>query len=468
MTSFVSPSLLVLFVAASGGTAHGATPTPHLEGQVEVDPGTGVMRGDLCLSRLPEQETHSFLLNRGLNIREVRDRGSGKPLEYEGFYEAVNEGDATRYTVEDSVGTRGFCVSYVGAYAVYRVDAGERSVVDWKGQIAFDGRTVRAAEQTVFYPIVIDAATGAALSSVSYELEIACPGCPAIFVNGSAPTAGPQASFSSPLPRPLLLFAGDFPYRSAGGVHFVGATISSADANAIRSGIQTVAEAHATYLGVPYRDEPVYLTFASVSRDHQLGESTWQFVTWPTIAMAGRVPFSELLQEDGGRRVFVPGQGIAHEMAHYYFGTRYVPRGPLRWFLLESTAEFLALEAQRILAGEEAYARAVGAHLEKAVAAEELTPLDEVSEPGEIGGAYRYQLGPLLLIALEGYAGEGVVRNTLADLVRHPPVTEVTYPDLRERFLSAGATAEQLTAFEAECLHRPVASGCLSALSPRR
>lgn len=371
---------------------------------------------------------------------------------------------SSRYAIEVSVGAGGFCVNYLGAYPVYRIDAGERSEVDWKGQIAFDGRTVRASEQTRFYPVALNAATGSSLDAVSYRLDVTCSGCKAIFVNGSAPKAGPQATFSSDTPRQLMLYAGDFPYTSAGGVHFVGASITPADADAIRSGIKTVADAHATYLGVPYSDEPVYLTFAAVSRSRMLGQTTWLFVTWPTIAMDGRVSFSQLLRETEGRRVFVPDRFIAHEMAHYYFGARYAPRGPLQWFLLESTAEFLALKAHRASAGEEAYAGVVRAYFKEAVAAGAVIPLDNVREPEQIGRNYRYRLGPLLLIALEQYAGEGVVRKTLASLVTEPPVGEVSYAEFRERLLAAGATVTALTAFEAECLRSPVASGCLAAL----
>jgi hypothetical protein len=245
----------------------------------------------------------------------------------------------------------------------------------------------------------------------------------------------------------------------------VGATITPADADAIRSGIKTVAETHAAYLGVPYRDEPVYLTFASVSRHHKLGESAWQFVTWPTIAMAGRISFSQLFRETEGRRVFVPGRGTAHEMAHYYFGTLYEPRGPLRWFLLESTAEFLALKAEHALAGEREYASALRGLFPRALDAGAVIPLDEVRDPERIGQHYRYSLGPLLLIELEQYVGERVVRRTLTSLVNAPPAGDVSYADFRERLLAAGATAVRLTAFEAECLHAPVASGCLSKIS---
>jgi hypothetical protein len=452
---------LVLLSAATA--AHGQT-APQLDGHLEVDPTTGFLRGDICLSKLPRPQTESFLLNRGLNIREVRDAVSGKPLSYTGFYDAVGVGDATRYRIDGGAGASGFCVSYVGAYPVYRVDAGERSGPDWKGQIAFDGRTVRAAEQTRFYPVALDSVTGAALDSASYRLEVVCSGCSAIYLNGSAPAAGPQATFSSVTPRQLMLYAGAFSYASVGGVHFVGASVSAADADVIRSGTRAMADAHAAYMGIPNGDEPAYLTFASVSRERKIGQTTWQFMTWPTIAMDGRVPFSQLPQEIGDRRAFGPDKYIAHEMAHYYFGTRYVPRGPLRWFLLESTAEFMALKAHRALAGEAAYAAFVRADFKQALAIANVVPLDSVDAPEQIGEDYRYCLGPLLLIALEHYAGEDVVRRTLTGLISDPPTEELRYPAFRARLISAGATVPALTTFETECLHRSVKAGCLSAL----
>jgi hypothetical protein len=455
--------LAVLAVTFATSAVHDAS-AAHLDGRLESDPALGLLRGDVCLSKLPQQQPYSFLLNRGLNIREVRDAASRRPLAYTGFYDAKNVGDATLYTIEGDVAAGGFCVSYVGAYPVYRLDAGERSELDWKGQVAFDGRTVRAAEQTRFYPVAVDAATDAPLDSVSYRLEVDCSGCKSIFVNGSPPHSGPRATFSSATPRPLLLYAGDFPYTSAGGVHFVGAGVSAADAAAIRAGIKAIADAHADYLGVPYSDEPVYLTFAALARSRKLGRTTWQFVTWPTIAMDGRVEFAQLLQEAGGQCVFAPDRFLAHEMAHYYFGTRYAPRGPLRWFLLESTAEFLALKAYRLLAGEEAYASVVRAHFQDALAAGTVVPLDGVREAERIGESYRYELGPLLLIALERYAGEEVVQKTLASLVTDPPARELSYVDFGERLRSAGASRAALATFEAECLHSPVGSGCLSQL----
>src|ERR1700686_4862436 len=84
-----------------------AADAPHLEGLIETNPAEGLVRGDLCLTRLPQIAKYTFVLNRGLNIREVRDGASGKALPYEGFYDSVGMGDGTRYTLDESVDAAG-------------------------------------------------------------------------------------------------------------------------------------------------------------------------------------------------------------------------------------------------------------------------------------------------------------------------------------------------------------------------
>jgi hypothetical protein len=69
-----------------------------------------------------------------------------------------------------------------------RGDEGERAAADWSGLIAFDGRTVRATEQTRFYPTPLDVETGEELDQQAYDVEVACRG---IYWNGSAPAQGP-------------------------------------------------------------------------------------------------------------------------------------------------------------------------------------------------------------------------------------------------------------------------------------
>jgi hypothetical protein len=96
--------LLVLLTAALCSSIAYSQSAPQLKGRIETDPGAGLLRGNICLSKLPQQQTVSFLLNRGLNIRELKEAASDQPLKHLGYYNATNIGDATRYTVGGSIG----------------------------------------------------------------------------------------------------------------------------------------------------------------------------------------------------------------------------------------------------------------------------------------------------------------------------------------------------------------------------
>ncbi|GAM98497.1 hypothetical protein U91I_02130 [alpha proteobacterium U9-1i] len=373
--------LLIAVLAAVVLAPLAAAQTPQLTGRIDVDPRVGLLSGDLCVRGTSGAST--FLLNRGLNIRGVRNAATSQALSFDGFYNAQNRGDATPYAVEGDA-HEGFCVSYVGAFPVYRVDDGERAANDWKGQIAFDGRTVRAAEQTRFYPVPIDAETGDELDQLAYDIEINCARCRSIYWSGAAPVRGSRARFASDTPRMLLLYAGDFPFTSVEGAHFVGASVSPAAANTIRTGLRAIEAAHEAYLGAEMIDEPSMLSFAALGGENRaLGNNTWGFATWPTIASDGRMSF-DAMAEGGPPGRLAPGREryLAHEMAHHFFGARYTPRGPLRWFLLESTAEFLASRAVRTMQGEEAYMALLRDYARQSPA--EVVPLNQ---PASLGGA---------------------------------------------------------------------------------
>jgi hypothetical protein len=431
-----------------------------LTGNFEVDPAVGSLRGHVCISGRVGEDVHSFVLNRGLNIRSVTDGASGELIEFDRA-DTPRSNDAMKYELDHAVSAAGFCVDYVGAFPVYRVDAGEGGASDWKGLIAFDGRSVRATDQTRFYPVAIDSKSGAEIDSMRYRVRVRCRGCRTIYMNGAAPAPGPVAQFTSALPRQLFLYAGDFPVRTVAGAHFVGVPVTVAEAKTLSDDMREIALVHQDYLQIPFGDTPSFLSFASVARSHKLGKISFQFVVWPTIAMDGRVPFKTLLSPQTGHMLPDSKRYLAHEAAHYYFGTLYQPRGPLHWFLVESTAEFLSMKFVRRTQGEDAFRKLWDHHVSEAVKLTDLVPLDRITDPEQIGDKYRYRLGPLLLFQLERYVGSETVRRALTNLVRERPSTEMNYKLFAARLTDAGARKEGLEAFARDCLVPQVGDRCL-------
>lgn len=459
--NFAAACLAALSVTCAPSASAQTDPSvPRITGWIETDPATGFLAGDLCIAAPPPALGGAILLHRGLNVRGVRNAVTGEALSFEGYYDARNLGDATPYKVEQGAADQGVCVTYVGAFPVVRVDAGERTTDDWKGNIAFDGKTVRATEQTRFYPTLRDAA-GVEHQQVAYDVEVRCTGCKTIFWNGSAPVAGDRARFTSDRPRPLMLYAGDLPFTTIDGVHFVGAEVSADAAAFVGASFATIARQHEAYLGAAMEDQPSLMSFAALGgrASRKLGVNTWGFATWPTIASDGRLPFDALAPSEADGSLSAGRQRyFAHEMAHHYFGARYAPRGPLRWFMLESTAEYLAARAVRALRGETAYQGLLAGYARNTPSS--VVPLDKVTEPGQIEGDYRYALGPLLLVALERRIGEEPLRRALSSFITHPPSEEVDYAYLRARLVAAGAAEAALAAFEAACLKPSLEDVC--------
>lgn len=447
-------------LCAQSAAAQDAPSVPRVTGWIETDPATGFLAGDICIAASPSALNGAILLHRGLNIRGVRNAVTGEALPFDGYYDARNVGDATPYQVAPGGAAQGVCVTYVGAFPVVRVDAGERTTDDWKGNIAFDGKTVRAAEQTRFYPTLRDAA-GVEYQQVAYDVEVRCTGCKTIFWNGSAPVAADRARFTSDRPRPLMLYAGDLPFSTIDGVHFIGAEVSADTAAFVGTSFAAIARVHAAYLGVAMEDQPSLMSFAALGgrASRKLGVNTWGFATWPTIASDGRLAFDALVPREADGDLSAGRQSyFAHEMAHHYFGARYAPRGPLRWFMMESTAEYLAARAVRALRGETAYQGLLTGYVRNTPAS--ITPLNQVTEIDQIGGDYRYALGPLLLIALERRVGEEPLRRALSSFITDPPSEEVDYAYFRGRLVAAGATETALAVFETACLKTALDETC--------
>lgn len=450
-------SAVTAFVLGSNALAQ----TPHIKGKIDVGLKQGILKGNLCLSNLPKLESHSFILHRGLNIQSV-NLGASR-VAYNGFYNGTFKGEGVEYTLRTQLKSKAeICISYTGAFPVYEVDKGERSTEDWKGNIAFNGKVVRAAEQAKWYPIISNAKTGETWAEATYDIEVKCEECTSIYMNGSDPAKGTKSSFSSSVPRTLLLLAGEFNFTEAGGLYFVNGPVSEESAEVVRASAREIASFFESFLDYPYDDNPTFITFAAVSSRRQIDKTTWGFNTWPTIAFDGRMDFNTLI-EDRGNGPQLSAQirsTLGHEMAHYYFGTVLVPRGSHAWFFIESTAEYLAIKEIQKTQGQNVFENTLRNYYKAAARLPKIIPLNEVTETEQINGVYRYRLGPMLLVAMEEYIGEQNVRTLLGRIVKDKDGS-IDYIKFREKALEIGAKEEDMTAFEVGCLETKLVYGCL-------
>lgn len=430
---------------------------PHLAGEIHIDPTRGVINGDMCLSSLPKREAVSFLLHRGLNIKSVRD-ARGRTLTYEGHADLKPVGVALQYTIKGlPKDAQSFCVSYTGAYPVYG-DA--PNVFDYQEVIAFDGKTVRAAASTRWYPVAYDPVEELAYEEATYRLRVNCSSCAAVYVNGSAPQRRGQVEVASSRPRPLLLYAGDFAVTQVGDTFFVGEEVPAETARAFVAKVSEITRFYERFLSIPYGDSLVFMRVRPIKalRPGQL----WGFFSFPTLGV--NVDFERFVQKAGADEEAELNALInqylwgifAHETAHYYFGTLLPFRGSYAQFFGESTAEYLALKATQQLVGEKAYRERLHAIYTAALDGPPLTPLDQITKQTPMStDRYRYKYGPLLLAALEREVGRERMGQILASLVKTPKEQPPDYASLRQAALAIGVPQAVWERFERRCVRTP-------------
>jgi len=395
MKSFYFISLLVLINSfiVSGQSV------PHLSGNVKITMSEGLIQCNFNLSNLPNLgKQYKLLLYRGFNIKLLKN-DTGRVLRYNGFYDDKLHGEAAAYLPNINNDTlklpERLSISYIGAFPVY---SDTLNSYDFKGLIAFNGKTLRAAEQSKWYPIIYDVKNDKEILDVTYDINVQCNDCKTIYVNGAQAQSGPTAKFKSDAPRQLLLFTGDYSVQSLSNSTFLNANLTNDEAQVFNRNINTISEFYKAYLKVPYGEKITFLQHKAV--EPYGPKRSWGFVTIPTIAVAGKTFKSQVNTQTGLFTDTSNYHFYAHEMGHYYFGQLLQPNSTLRWFFLESMAEFLSIKATEAKYGAIATKRYIDER-KSFMGDWKIKPLSQISNPEEIGEGYRYDYAPLILLAME-------------------------------------------------------------------
>ncbi len=419
--------------------------TPFLKGEVEIDMNRGLISCRFLLSAIPELgKSYQLLLNKGFNIKSISD-STGKMLKYEGYYNGKMRGEGLSYLPYsdhqpmENPGT--LFIEYTGAFPVYD---GSYNFTDFKGLIAFNGQTVRATDQAKWYPVIYDVAKDRQLEEVRYEIHLKVPGAKTLFINGDLPKKGPEATFSAHKATAPLLFAGNYEVQETPNALFLNTHMKEEQLALFEQYIAEMKSYYSRQLKIPDVQKNVFIEHQPIEKFNK-GRS-WGFVTYPVIAFAG-TPLSEMI--DLNKKQLTDSTDytfIAHEIAHYYFGNVLRPNGPLSWFFLESTAEYLSFKASEAKFGPsfvKNYLTKQTGNLQKFKG----IPLSEVIQAQQINSTYRYQYGPLLWRGLEQIAGEKAVFQTFRNmLAAHNEYTDYSF--FKKHALTAGITPAQWQQFE--------------------
>ncbi|WP_199121255.1 M1 family aminopeptidase [Pedobacter sp. ASV28] len=426
-------------------TLHLKAQTPHLKGKVEIIMSTGQITADFTLSNLPNLgKDYQILLNKGFNIKAIKD-STQQSLKYTGYYNGKMRGEGIVYIPQDKndvlVNPRHLNISYTGAFPIYN---GDYNFTDFKGLIAFNGQTLRAAEQSKWYPIIYDVKNDQLIEQVTFDITVSCKEASQIFVNGDMPKPGPIAQFTSTVAIAPLLFVGNYPIQKTNNALFLNTNMNSGQLAIFEANISEIKQYFNKVLGIPYTTKNVFIEHTAIEKFNK--GRIWGFASYPTIALAGS-NLGETIDEVNKKfKDSTDYPFYAHEIAHYYFGNVLQPNSTLFWFLLESTAEYLSIKASETKFGQ-SYSSNYYKNAVSNLKEFKVVPLNKVTEINQINGTYRYSYGPLLLRGLEQTVGE---KKTFAFLKQclHTKGQATNYDFLKEQALKSGIDQKEWDNFE--------------------
>ncbi|MET0570389.1 MAG: M1 family aminopeptidase [Pedobacter agri] len=418
---------------------------PHLNGQVDIDMKTGQITCDFTLSKIPNLgKDYQIVLNKGFNIKAIKD-ADNNTLKYSGFYGGAMRGEGLTYAplFKDStmVNPKQLHILYTGAFPIY---TDTLNFIDFKGLIAFNGKTMRAADQSKWYPIIYDVKNDRLIEQVTFNIQVSAKGAKTIFVNGDLPHSEPAGRFKSDIAIAPMLFVGDYGVQKTDGALFLNTNMNQRQLSVFEQNIAEMKAYFSKNLKIPYNTKNVFIEHEPVEKFNK-GRS-WGFVAFPTIAFAG-IKLGDMIDNQKPQlKDSTDYPFIAHEIGHYYFGNVLQPNSTLFWFFLESTAEYLSVKASEEKFGKifaTKYFQDRGKQLKNFKA----KPLNTITDMNDISGTYRYSYGPFLLRGLEQIIGEKQMFKFLNTcLMAKAEATDYSF--FKRNALKSGISPKQWDTFE--------------------
>jgi hypothetical protein len=449
------PIAAMLMAAASPAAAQS---NQVLTGRVDIDLPGGSISADVCLSGLPAAgDTLSLVLNRAYTIKGIN--GAAEPPV---LMELEPGGAAIRYTFlrepSDAVAPASreaaVCLEYGGSHPVYDIAAGDYRSEDASSVIAFNGSTVRARGASRWYPVAFHRGTRLAEEAVAFRLEIVCAACELIYVNGGAPSPGPNARFTSREPREIFLVAGRLPLTTVHGGRIIGESVAPDSAAAFLRTLEQIQEFYSDYLRIPF-GPPADIVRIEAVREPRRGQ-IWGFFSDPALTLMGMtIPeFVEILEDPEHRAHRSLFGLLAHELAHRYFGWGIGYASPQRELFGEPFATVLELEAVRQLLGEEQYLASVRALRNRAGAGPAPRPLDEAGPEDFAFDSYRYGFAPFALVGLQETIGTERMRALIASIVTAPAhrLAVADFAFLKSLAFQVGVSSAEWADWEDRCV----------------
>ena len=407
--------------------------TPMLTGTVEISIKNGTLDCDLTLSDIPKLENYEILLNTGLNIDYILDTKNNNLLAYNRKYSDTISYESFMYSFPNGDNNGKFIpktlnFKYTGKFPIKSDKNFLSRSSDWKGNIAFNGKTLRMdGNQSNWYPTLLDLATNKRYNEVKYDINIKCSDCKTLYVNGNDPKYSNKERFSYDYPTDLLLFVGDYEFKRIKNIYFLNDTTDNESLKDFVSWMQKIKMFYAEKIGIPYDGNFNFIqTTPTFTKD-----SGFMFVSFPSIVNVSYEKYNlkQLISYPYMKPI------LAHELGHYYFGSGYKTfNSVIGNATQEAFAEFLSTKATLFSLGKEAYQeklKTITAPMQKNKHII-YPPIATIKSHADFKDyqKYAYNYFPTILLAIERELGEDLMYlwiqkllTTNSDLTDHSFLT---------------------------------------------
>ena len=379
----------------------------NLSGTIEISVKNGTIDANFTLKNIPKLKNYLILLNSGFNIQYFRSYENTNNYVFDKIYNTDYSFESFGYYLTDEKEKGKLLPSaiqfkYTGKFPVINnMDKASESG-DWKGNIAFNGKTIRTDSfQTAWYPILYDIEKDKRYDAVTYNIEVTCLDCKSIYVNGSKPVSATHALFKKDKPVSLSLFAGDYDIGVKNGSYYLNSGLSANQMSLLGEVTSSYQQYYQEKLSISYGENVVFIHTAPVSK-----KDSWLFVSYPSIITINHDEggLSKLLN-DRESSWFKPY--LAHELAHYYFLTYRAFNSELGDMLQESFSEYLSLKITKQFINDETYFSNVNKKLTQ-VQNKKFTAIKEIKDSSDYGNRnlYVYTYAPIIWLAIEKEIGE--------------------------------------------------------------
>lgn len=395
---------------------------PLLSGTVDLSIKKGTVKCNFILSNIPYIEDYYIRINSGMNILSFKNLASNKLIYFEkSFSDSTSSGESSAYYFPGNKRKGKFLpkaieFKYVGMFPVIFDTLKDYSVEDWKGNIAFNGYSIRTdGSQSAWYPVLYDVKKDIRYDKVKYDLKINCTDCNSLYLNGSNPIKGKNHNFKSEIAQQLTMFCGNYKIANVNGTYILNPSMSEKQIDIFGEVTNSYKNYYEQNLKIPYTQSITYIQTTPTSK-----YNAWMFVSYPTIVTIGHGKDGLLgfFDKKGGDWY---KQYIAHELAHYYFGSIKRFNSSLGDMLNEGLSEYLSLKVTKNLISDSIYKNKIADKI-KNLKKSTLRPFAKINSSSdyEDRNLYVYTYAPLIFLSVEKEIGDEKMWAWLRIIIETP------------------------------------------------